>query len=80
MTTPPYPPSAAPACNENSGRVLSLEELRACMAADREAAERGEPGLGPNGLFCRRCGGDIVEVDNPLRREFRHRRGQECRP
>lgn len=27
---------------------------------------------------CPVCGGDLVEVDNPLRKEFRHRRGQQC--
>ena len=27
---------------------------------------------------CPVCGGDLVEVDNPLRKEFRHRRGVVC--
>lgn len=29
-------------------------------------------------MRCSRCGADLVEVDNPMRKEFRHRRGTEC--
>jgi len=29
-------------------------------------------------MRCSRCGADLVEVDNPFRKEFRHRRGVEC--
>lgn len=32
----------------------------------------------PTGSRCPRCGSDLVQVDNPMRKEFRHRRGQEC--
>lgn len=28
-------------------------------------------------MKCESCGQDLVEVDNPMRREVRHRRGQE---
>lgn len=31
-------------------------------------------------MRCDLCGGELVEVDNPMRREFRHRRGAECSP
>lgn len=29
-------------------------------------------------MRCEHCGGELVEVDNPMRREFRHRRGVVC--
>jgi len=29
-------------------------------------------------MRCEHCGSDLVEVDNPMRREFRHRRGVVC--
>lgn len=29
---------------------------------------------------CPDCGGELVEVDNPMRREVRHRRGVVCTP
>jgi len=29
-------------------------------------------------MRCEYCGSDLVEVDNPMRREFRHRRGVVC--
>lgn len=29
---------------------------------------------------CPDCGGELVEVDNPMRREVRHRRGVTCTP
>lgn len=29
-------------------------------------------------MTCTRCGGELVEVDNPLRREVRHLRGVVC--
>jgi hypothetical protein len=29
-------------------------------------------------MRCEHCGGDLVEVDNPMRREVRHRRGVVC--
>lgn len=28
-------------------------------------------------MLCRSCGQELVEVDNPMRREVRHRRGEE---
>lgn len=31
----------------------------------------------PYAKVCPSCGGELVEVDNPLRREVRHRHGQE---
>lgn len=29
-------------------------------------------------MRCEHCGSELVEVDNPMRREFRHRRGVVC--
>lgn len=29
-------------------------------------------------MHCPRCGQELVEVDNPFRREVRHRRGVVC--
>jgi hypothetical protein len=31
-------------------------------------------------MKCENCGLELIEVDNPLRRELRHPRGMECRP
>lgn len=28
-------------------------------------------------MICPSCGNELVEVDNPMRREVRHKRGQE---
>jgi hypothetical protein len=33
----------------------------------------------PDGPRCERCGAVLVEVDNPMRRELRHRRGTQCK-
>lgn len=34
----------------------------------------------PTGPRCPECGADLVQVDNPMRKEFRHKRGTECIP
>lgn len=31
-------------------------------------------------MICPRCRQELVEVDNPMRREVRHRRGVKCKP
>lgn len=31
-------------------------------------------------MICPTCGQELVEVDNPMRREVRHKRGVKCEP
>lgn len=50
-------------------RVITAAELKQLMESPPDLS-------GPS--TCPHCGSELVEVDNPMRREFRHRRGMEC--
>lgn len=61
----PPPPAVAARVLPFRRRLVSLDQLEAMVAADK---------ANPSPNYCATCG-PLVEVDNPLRREVRHRRG-----